>query len=65
MGGEENNPNPMYTMQALGELSPLQRKILHSLGTYLRKCQFSFSSSQKNQILLKIISNVDHHRTHH
>jgi len=52
MGGDENSPNPMYTMWALGELSSLQEKILHSLGTYLRKCWFSFSSSHRNQILL-------------
>lgn len=53
MGGEENNPNPMYTIQALGELSPLQRKTLHSLGPYLRKCRFSFSSSQKKSNTVK------------
>lgn len=53
MGGAENNPNPMYTIWVLGELSPLQREILCSLGTYLRKCRLSFSSSQKKSNTVK------------
>lgn len=66
MSGEENNPNSMNRVWALGELLPLQGKVLRSTETYIKKRQLSFSSSQKKkkQILLKIMRNVEHHRTH-
>lgn len=57
MGGEENNSNPTYTIWTLGELSPLLREILHSLGTYLKnKASVPAAvEKKKNQILFKII----------
>lgn len=54
MGGEENTPNPMNPACALGELLPLQGKTLCSMGTFIKKLWFTFSSQIKNQILLKI-----------
>lgn len=49
MSGEENNPNSMNRVWALGELLPLQGKVLRSTETYIKKRQLSFSSSQKKK----------------